>query len=161
MWIEKITYCVKKKICFSFHTIPYGITTLCVSRAYLRNGNYGLSSVVSLLWVFSQSGVSVFLSLLVFVTFSGGSGAAIHEKKSDWCFIESVCLLDLSDSIWCFLLHLYLSSYIAPPPNSITSDLAASQPLLIFKGVGAWNSDSEHRPDFHSLIFPSHFPLSP
>lgn len=66
---------------------------------------------------FSQSGVSVFLSLLVFVTFSGGSGAAIHEKKSDWCFIESVCLLDLSDSIWCFLLHLYLSSYIAPPPT--------------------------------------------
>lgn len=32
--------------------------------------------------------------------------------------------------------------------------------LLIFKGFRAWNRYSEHGPDFHSLISPSHFPPS-
>lgn len=151
-----------KKICFSFHTILYSFTTFCVSMAYLRNGNESLSLVVSLLGVFSQSGVSVFLSLLVFVTFFGrGVGAAIHEKKK-WLMFYWVCLP--FRFVWLHLMFPVASLFVLihrPPPNSITSDLAASQPLLIFKGVGAWSSDSEHRPDFHSLIFPSHFPLSP
>lgn len=31
--------------------------------------------------------------------------------------------------------------------------------LLIYKDPRAWNADSEHRPNFQSLILPSRFPL--
>lgn len=53
--------------------------------------------------------------------FGGAVENMIKKKKSYWCFIESVCLLDLSDSIWCFLLHFYLSSITPLPPKKTPS----------------------------------------
>lgn len=68
-------------------------------------------------------------------------------------------------------LHLmfpvaFLFVLITPPPLKIYIKKrlqhfrsGCQSALLIFKGSRAWNTDSEHRPDFHSLIFPPHFPL--
>lgn len=111
--------------------------------------------VVSLKY-FQSSGVNIIFFLFLYLSVLGGL------RKNDWCFIESVCLLDLSDSIWCFLLHFYLSSYSHPsnPPQLHHFRSGCQSTLLIFKGSRAWNRDSEHGPDFHSLIFLSHFSLS-
>lgn len=71
--------------------------------------------VVVVVFVFYQ------LSFFLFVC----SGSEDDMKNSNCCFIDSVCLLDLSGSISCFLLHFFVSSYTP----AITSDLAASQPF--------------------------------
>lgn len=122
--------------CFSFptiHTVSWSYVSpmsLWVQPLILKLGFlYGhLTEIAGTL----QSGVNIIFSVFIFVWFFffwGGGGSVENMRKSDWCFIESVCLLDLSDSIWCFLLHFFLSSY----PPSITSDLAASQPIWFSK----------------------------
>lgn len=66
-----------------------------------------------------------------------------------------------------FLLHFHLSSKTSPsptPPSSLLTILrhfrsGCQSALLIFKDPRAWNADSEHRPDFQSLILASRFPL--
>lgn len=89
-------------------------------------------------------------------------------------FALQICLT-LSDV---FLLHFRLSSYTSPPP--LASPLPPRTPppphtheekkpthcfrsgcqsaLLIFKGSGAWNRDSEHGPDFLFSDLPLSFP---
>lgn len=73
--------------------------------------------------------------------------------------------LILSNFFWCFLLHFYLSSKTPhPSPTSLPTTLhhfrsGCQSALLIFKDPRAWNADSEHRPDFQSLISLSRFPL--
>lgn len=87
-----------------------------------------------------------------------------RHKNRCWCFIDCVYFLDLSNSIWCFLLHFYLSSKTNPPsppptPYSITSDLASSQCFWFSKTQGLETETLNIGQIFSLWSPPSRFPL--
>lgn len=149
------------KISFNFNTI-HTVSWSPVSPMFF----WAVSLILKLGFVYSrlpetlgvlQSGVNIF-SVFIFVCFWGGY-KKIKKKtwKSDWCFIEFVCLR----FVW---LHLMFPVAFLFCPHTHTPlhhfRSGCQSALLIFKGSRAWNRGSEHGPDFHSLIFSSHFPLS-
>lgn len=113
----------------------------------IQNLEIGVPVVASLVNVASKPGFRLsYLSFLKVCRIHG-------EKLSDVLlslFGFSICLTpsDVSCGI-----------SFCPPSSPHHFRSGCQSALLIFKGTRAWNRSSEHGPDFHSLIFPSHFPL--
>ena len=106
-----------------------------------------------------QSGVKINPSVLGICLFLGRF-CRKRENVTDVLLIRfdfSICLC--ASEVSCCI------SFRPPahtPPSAIRHRFKSGcqSALLVFKGSGAWNRDSEHGPDFNSLIFPPHFPVS-
>lgn len=163
MQTERITSCYRN-ICFNspiIHTAPW---TSRSPRFLLQGGFLKMKNRVCspqnlellkehwhLSFFFFFCHICLFLAMLP--KNMTGKKKKKKKRRSHWCFIESVCPLNLSDSIWCFLLHFYLSSCTNPLPYSPAKKThcfrsGCQSALLIFKGSKAWNRDCEHGPDF-------------